>query len=77
MTPPLGESLLISRFRPLWNVIVEGFGNNPTGGPRESQKRSPWDTLHPGRSGVGQATEETKKRELVLKEMIKKHTEQE
>jgi len=72
---PLGESLLIRQFRPLWNVIVEGFGNNPTGGPRESQKRSPWDTLHPGRSGVGQATEETRKREQALMEMIEKHME--
>jgi hypothetical protein len=74
---PLGESLLIRQFRPLWNVIVEGFGNNPTGGPRGSQKRSPWDTLHPGRSGVGQATEETIKREQHLREKIDKHLKQE
>jgi hypothetical protein len=74
---PLGESLLIRQFRPLWNVVVEGFGNNPTGGPREGQKRSPWDTLHPGRTGVGQATEETIKREQHLREKIDKHLKQE
>jgi hypothetical protein len=74
---PLGESLLIRQFRPLWNVIVEGFGNNPTGGPRGSQRRSPWDTLHPGRSGVGQVTVESRKREDALKKEIDEHLAQE
>ena len=46
---PLGESLLIERFRPVWNVLVDGFGNHPTGKPRSKQKRSLWDTLHRGR----------------------------
>lgn len=46
---PLGEALLIERFQPLWNVLIEGFGNHPTGRRRETQYRSPWDTLHPGR----------------------------
>lgn len=45
----LAESVLISLFRPLWNPVVEGFGNNPTGGPRERQARGDWDVLHPGR----------------------------
>src|SRR5690606_5879051 len=46
----LGESLLISTFRPLWNGKVDGFGNNMPGGKRETQKNSNWDLLHPGRS---------------------------
>jgi len=46
---PLGESLLIEWFKPLWNVLIEGFGNHPTGKRRETQNRSRWDTLHPGR----------------------------
>lgn len=45
----LAESVLISLFRPLWNQVVDGFGNNPTGGPRSKQRRSEWDVLHPGR----------------------------
>ncbi len=50
----LAESVLISVFRPLWNQVVEGFGNNPTGGPRSSQARSGWDVVHPGRvRGLG------------------------
>lgn len=46
----LGESLLIARFSPLWNKIIDGFGNNDPGKGRYKQLRSRWDTLHPGRS---------------------------
>ena len=46
---PLGESLLIEWFQPLWNVILTGFGNHTTGKRREAQYRSLWDTVHPGR----------------------------
>jgi len=46
---PLGEALLISKYRPIWNVTIEGFGINAPGNGREAQKRSQWDTLHPGR----------------------------
>lgn len=45
---PLGESLLIQHFRPLWNVVVEGFGNNDPGGNRKGARPS-WDVLHVGR----------------------------
>lgn len=47
---PLGESLLIEWFEPLWNVLIVGFGNHPTGERRSKQYRSRWDTLHPGRA---------------------------
>ncbi len=47
---PLGEALLIQSFSPLWNKLVEGFGNHDPGSGRVGQKRSPWDTIHPGRS---------------------------
>jgi hypothetical protein len=45
---PLGESLLIEQFRPLWNVLIEGFGIHKPGKNRP-QQMSKWDTLHPGR----------------------------
>ncbi|MGH9488946.1 MAG: Eco29kI family restriction endonuclease [Terriglobales bacterium] len=47
---PLGEALLIARLQPLWNVLIDGFGNHDPGGGRRGQQRSRWDTLHPGRS---------------------------
>ncbi|MDR1388674.1 MAG: Eco29kI family restriction endonuclease [Treponema sp.] len=47
---PLGESLLIEKTRPLWNVVVDGFGNHDPGGGRYKQQMSAWDTIHPGRN---------------------------
>ncbi|MBP5671690.1 MAG: Eco29kI family restriction endonuclease [Victivallales bacterium] len=46
---PLAESLLITRFAPLWNCTLDGFGNHAQGSGRDNQQKSPWDTLHPGR----------------------------
>ncbi|MGB1235415.1 MAG: Eco29kI family restriction endonuclease [Planktomarina sp.] len=47
---PLGESLMISEFGPIWNKLLDGFGNNDPGSGRYNQLRSRWDTLHPGRT---------------------------
>jgi len=46
---PLGESALIRDHRPVWNAIVDGFGNHDPGSGRINGLRSRWDTLHPGR----------------------------
>lgn len=46
---PLGESLLIAKFSPVWNKLVDGFGNHDPGRGRYQQMRSKWDTLHSGR----------------------------
>ncbi|RYF02251.1 MAG: Eco29kI family restriction endonuclease [Comamonadaceae bacterium] len=46
---PLGESLMITKFSPLWNLLVEGFGNHDPGSGRYNGLCPRWDTLHPGR----------------------------
>lgn len=60
----LTEQVLIAEYQPLWNVVVDGFGNNDPGKGRRNQRRSQWDTLHPGRAwaynlqGLGESTED-------------------
>lgn len=49
---PLGESALIRQYRPVWNTIVDGFGNHDPGAGRRRGVRSRWDTFHPGRPWV-------------------------
>ena len=46
---PLGESLLIARFSPLWNQFLDGFGNHQPGKGRHQGMRPRWDMVHPGR----------------------------
>ncbi len=46
---PLGETLLITKFRPVWNLTLDGFGNHDPGAGRYQGLRPMWDTLHPGR----------------------------
>ncbi|CAM1656672.1 Eco29kI [Bartonella choladocola] len=46
---PLGETLLIAKFNPLWNVLIDGFGNHNPGKGRHQGMRPRWDILHPGR----------------------------
>jgi hypothetical protein len=43
------EAALIKLSRPLWNSVVDGFGNHDPGSGRYEQAKSDWDVLHPGR----------------------------
>ena len=43
------EAMLIDFYKPVWNVVVTGFGIHDPGAGRYSQARSDWDVLHPGR----------------------------
>lgn len=58
---PLGESLLISTFKPVWNRLLDGFGNHDPGKGRYNGLRPLWDLLHPGRAWADKckAREET------------------
>ncbi len=53
---PLGESLLIRWFEPLWNSHIDGFGIHDPGSGRKAQAPSQWDILHPGRRFVRHMT---------------------
>ena len=46
---PLGENLLIEMFSPLWNRLIDGFGNHDPGKGRHQGRIPAWDVIHPGR----------------------------
>lgn len=53
---PAIEAQLIRDFNPLWNTIVDGFGNHDPGKGRYNQALSEWDVLHPGREWAKRLT---------------------
>ncbi|MDR0477285.1 MAG: Eco29kI family restriction endonuclease [Desulfobulbaceae bacterium] len=66
---PLGESLLIAKFAPVWNKLIDGFGNHDPGKGRYEGMRSKWDTLHPGRSWANKCAIRNESSELILAEL--------
>ncbi len=46
---PLAETLLIEKFNPVWNKVLDGFGNHDPGKGRYEGKMPYWDCVHPGR----------------------------
>ena len=64
---PLGESLLIEMYAPLWNRVVDGFGNHDPGSGRYNQRRSAWDSLHPGRLWAERLPASSVSKERIMK----------
>ena len=64
---PLGESLLIAHFRPVWNQVLDGFGIHTPGKGRFGSRRSDWDELHPGRPWYDKMTAHTTPSKLEAK----------
>jgi hypothetical protein len=50
------EAGLIRKQVPLWNTVVDGFGNHDPGAGRYNQAKSEWDILHPGRKWAERLT---------------------
>ncbi len=46
---PLAEQVLVNQFKPVWNTVLDGFGNHPPGSGRRAMRRPRWDIVHPGR----------------------------
>ena len=66
---PLGESLLINKFSPVWNIFLDGFGNHDPGSGRYNQQRSYWDTVHKGRFWALKCKGNDKTAEDILKNL--------
>jgi hypothetical protein len=63
---PLGENMLIETFKPVWNIALDGFGNKTPGKRRETQYKSPWDVVHPGRTFANRLAEPPAPADLFL-----------
>jgi Eco29kI restriction endonuclease len=67
---PLGEALLISMFNPVWNSLIEGFGNHDPGSGRYNGLRPIWDVLHPGRTWADKCKIRSETREEIGRQVI-------
>jgi len=65
---PLGESLIISRFTPVWNSLIDGFGNHNPGKGRHAGMRPRWDVLHPGREWAQRLAERPESQQRVAED---------
>lgn len=69
------EGFLIRLFSPLWNKqmkIAHGFGKHGDAAETRGNRRSPWDTLHPGRRWATATAEDQVAKDKIL-EKIEKH----
>lgn len=66
---PLGESLLIAKFSPIWNRLMDGFGNHAPGKGRHAGMKPRWDVVHPGRSGFDACQPRLETAETIMSEI--------
>ena len=45
------EAAIIAVKTPIWNSVIDGFGNHDPGARRQTGRLSAWDALHPGACG--------------------------
>lgn len=63
------ESQLIRDYKPLWNSVVDGFGNHDPGSGRYNQARSAWDVIHPGRRWAERLTGSAPSRDEIVRKI--------
>lgn len=50
------ESVIIAEHNPMWNSVIDGFGNHDPGAKRITGRITQWDVLHPGRTWAKRMT---------------------
>jgi hypothetical protein len=63
------EAELIRQYRPIWNSLIDGFGNHDPGSGRYNQAKSEWDVLHPGREWANRLTGQSPKIENIISKL--------
>jgi hypothetical protein len=66
------EDYLINFFKPIWNSetkICFGLGKHGDSSETRVNKRSPWDTMHPGREWADATTENQKAPEAIIEQI--------
>ncbi len=69
------EDFLIHLFKPIWNsetAILYGLGKHGDAAETPANKRSPWDTLHPGREWAAKTKEDARSKAQIASD-LKKH----
>lgn len=66
---PLGESLLIARYSPVWNSLIDGFGNHDPGSGRYNGMHPRWDVLHPGRAWAAKCAARSETAEAIARDV--------
>lgn len=65
----LAERFLLSHFRPIWNTVIDGFGNHDPGRGRRNSARPRWDIVHPGRAWAERLAA-TESRDQIIAEVL-------
>jgi hypothetical protein len=60
------EAALIRKYRPIWNTLIDGFGNHDPGSGRYEQAKSDWDVCHPGRGWAEKCNGTAKPKDILL-----------
>lgn len=66
------EDYLINFFKPIWNSetkICFGLGKHGDSSDTRGNKRSPWDTMHPGREWASATAENQKSLETIIEQI--------
>ncbi len=70
------ETFLIRLYEPVWNSetgICYGLGKHGDASTTRANKRSPWDTLHPGRTWAANGDQGDQHSEVSIRARIAKH----
>jgi len=63
------EAALIRKYQPLWNSLIDGFGNHDPGKGRYEQAKSEWDVLHSGREWANRLKGKSPKMNEILRKI--------